>query len=189
VGLGFFAYNELRATQKLVFKTRAALEYLLPAAEKRFYLQRKNPADFARFNTDNPQNCNEDLAFLQQQLINTLFPSVCNTIVFPGFIFKFSGALEGQMTPAWKLMMGYDLWWQQKEKLGSITCSMLCKDQLETTIAIRPTAFQNKIFGGVSYAKKGKRYDWCLSLLGDRTFISSGIGKDFSIIGRFEFLF
>lgn len=189
LGLGLFFQTAIEATTKLSFKTRTALEYLLPASERRFYLKRKNKAEFGQFNTDTPENCEKAIAFLEQQLINTLFPSVYNTTVFPGFILKFDTFLVADMTPRLKLNVGYDLWWQQQESLGKISSGEIPRYALRSDIANKSSAFQNKIFGLITYTKKGGRYDWCLSFYGDRTFLSSGIGKDFTLGMNFEFLF
>lgn len=189
VGVGIFGDTTVEATSRLSLRTRAALEYLLPASEQRFYLKKKSRAEFESFNTDTPENCQAEIAFLQQQFINTLFPSIFNTTVFPGFIFKFNTLLTADMTSRWKFNLGYDLWWQQGEGLGKVSSGNIPRFALRPDISTKSDAFQNKIFGSIVYSKKGDIYDWCLSMYGDRTFLSSTIGKDFTLGMRFEFLF
>ena len=94
------------------------------------------------------------------------------------------------MAHRWQVAIGYDLWWQQKEKLGTIKAPEPERSILRKKIATRPGAFQGKIFGSATMFKKGPQCncDWSLSLYADKTFLRSGIGKDFNIGLRFELL-
>lgn len=188
VGTGPLIMCDLQVRKKLHFKLRAVLEYLFPAKERRFYIKKKN---IARFNqlfqqgTDeclfDENNCETQLEFLQQQLIDTLFPMGYDTVVWPGFIFKFTTALTGDIGKNWKMTIGYDAWWHQQEMLGSIDAPQNEKEMLRKSLARRPQAFQCKIWGTISYAKSDVSYDWAMSLHGDTTFITSGIGRDINL--------
>ncbi|MEX0940126.1 MAG: hypothetical protein WDZ41_02105 [Candidatus Babeliales bacterium] len=188
IGLGLFTYYDLCVTPKFHFKTRANLEYLFPALEERYYIKRKNPADFARLENPDPNNCEEDLAFIERQLTETFFPMGFTTVVFPGFLFKLSTALTGTMAKYFQIMLGNDIWWQQQESFGKIFAPPAELSQLRKNLAIKPGAFQSKAFGSITYYRHGKCCDWSLSLYGDRTFLRSGIGKDFNLAIRFEML-
>lgn len=191
LGLGLFVDNELWVAKRLRFKTHAELEYLLPAPEKRFYINKKNPAEFDRIlqlisGDPTPEQCDVALAFLQQQIINTFFPRVYETIIFPGFIFKVTAALTGNMGQNYKLLLGIDSWLQQAEKIGWLVASRQDINAARTGIATKSSAYQFKLFGAINYSHPGRKRDWCLSAWADRTVISTGIGQDFNLGVRFE---
>ncbi|HEX2977603.1 MAG TPA: hypothetical protein VHO47_00565 [Candidatus Babeliales bacterium] len=178
VGLGFVYDSKLQVTPRFSFDTHAEFEYLLPVMEKRFYINAKNQND-----------CANDLNFIQEQLIQTLYPRVYNTMVFPGVLIKFSTAADIWIAEQSTLNLGYDLWWQQKEKLGRIVASTQNQILARKDIATKPSAFQSKLFGAYTYNHPGKCGDWCISLTADYTFLSAGIGKDYSASFRLEYLF
>lgn len=188
IGIGpVIEYRNL-VTPKLEFRTRANLEYLMPAWERRFFIFKKNPEDFAQLNPD-LENCPQQLKFLEQQIVDTFFPSGFNTLVFSGFIFKLTNALNGALAKnKIHIQLGHDLWWQQGEQLGKIAAPPEERDRLRKDIAKRPPAFESKIFGSVTYFRRGRKYDWCFKLYGDQTFLRSGIGKSFNLGIRFELL-
>jgi len=188
VGIGPVVEYRNLVTPKLEFRTRANLEYLMPACERRFFIFKKNQADFDRLNPDGPDTY-EQLKFLEQQIVETFFPQGYNTIVLPGFIFKLTTALNGALAKnKIHIQLGQDLWWQQAEQFGRISAPEKDRERLRTDIAKRPAAFQSKIFGSVTYFRRGRKYDWCVKLYGDDTILRSGIGKDFNIGLRFELL-
>ena len=160
----------------LQFITYAGLEYLFAADEDRFFIVAKNPAAFNRDYNDTNQ-ANSNLAFLNQQAINTFFPTnVPCTTVTPGIIVKVSTGFcyEGYNCYS---MVGYDFWWQAREKLKlnqTVPPLVLWK-------GIKPSAHQNKIFGYIGGKLHIWDYDVRLGLRGDFTVESRGIGKDFTI--------
>jgi hypothetical protein len=191
LGLGLFIDNELWVSQKLRFKTHAELEYLLPAPEKRFYINRKNQAEFDEIlnlisGDPTPEECNVAFDFLQEQIINTLFPRVYETIIYPGFLFKVTSALTGSMGQNYTLMLGIDSWLQQKEKIGWLIASRQEREMARQDIATKSGAYQLKLFGAVNYMRQTPVHDWCLSFWADGTVLSTGIGKDFNLGARFE---
>ncbi|MGE0207159.1 MAG: hypothetical protein AB7R69_04920, partial [Candidatus Babeliales bacterium] len=106
---------------KLEFRTRANLEYIFPMWERRFFIRKKNLAEFEALNNPNFNNPCEQLRFLEQQIIETFFPEGFNTLVLPGFIFKLTNAINGTMAQGKiQLNLGQDIWWQQGETLGKI---------------------------------------------------------------------
>lgn len=190
VGLGVFTYSDMCLNSNFTVKTRAALEYLLPSIEWRYFIKKKNLAEFEKLKNATAADCDQELKFLENEIIDTLFPQGFGTVVFPGFIFKLTNVVSGTLAQRWQLALGYDIWWQQKEHLGTINTSKQERSLLKKDIATRPDAFQSKIFGSATLFKKGPECtcDWSLSLYADRTFLRSGIGKDFNIALRFELL-
>ncbi|OQA36308.1 MAG: hypothetical protein BWY54_00118 [Candidatus Dependentiae bacterium ADurb.Bin331] len=188
-GLGFFMDKRLYVTPRFSFDTHAEFEYLLPAMEKRFYINRKNPAEFARLLNPDLLECEEDIAFIQQQLIETLFPRVFDTLIFPGVLLKFSTGGHILISPKTDLIIGYDLWWQQQERLGRIIATGNEEALARREIATKPAAIQNKLFMTATYEHNGDNGDWCISINVDKTFLSTGIGSDVSASFRVEYLF
>lgn len=73
IGLGpVIQYRQL-VTPKLEFRTRANLEYLFPMWERRFFIRKKDLAEFERLNDPNFDNPCERLKFLEQQIVETFF--------------------------------------------------------------------------------------------------------------------
>ncbi|MBT4856128.1 hypothetical protein HOM50_05050 [bacterium] len=124
-------------------------------------------------------------------------------------------APEFRLTNNWNILLGYDFWWIQKEGIAcaesSYSNKYAVKSELvtdgdvsdivtetlvgtfypleETKKAERPSAYQNKIFGSVSYKRFTQKHDLTFSLGGDITLSSSGIGKDFTLIAGLTFNF
>ena len=181
LGLAAFMENTLLIAPRFHIDSRAALECLLPHSEKRFYINKKYPEAFLGRDYADSAQAMANLNFLNQQLIDTLIPKVYNTMVFPGFIFKFDTALSYNLTKGWNVTLGYDVWWQSKERLGNIQATPKQLSLLRKDLAIRPTAYQGKIFMSTYVASRKGELDWLLSFYVDKTFVQSGIGKDFNI--------
>ncbi len=183
LGIGAFLEKHLKISRKFSFKTRAEFEYLLPAWEKRFYITKKFPAAFddAFRHYEDPNKAINNINFLNQQLINTVIPKVYDTLVWPGLILKFDTAVCGKIGKNWEIALGFDLYWQEKERLGDIDATPSELFNIRKDNAIKPGAYQNKLFGSVNYTKKGKCYDWCISFYGDGTLVQYGVGKDFNL--------
>ncbi len=191
-GMAAFFENLLPLNRRFTLTTRGAAEYLMPASEKRFYITKKFPQEFIAlepYTTDegaDPAQAPFKLAFLNEQFINTFIPMVFDTDIYPGFLVKFTSEITGYFGYNWTFGVGYDLWWQDKEKLGSIKTDAISIADIRTEIVARPGAFQNKIFGTVNYANwHGRWFDWCLTAYADCTILSYGIGKDFTLAFRF----
>lgn len=183
-GFGLFYETHLHVTEKLTFRSRGDLEYIVPAWEKRFYISKKDCERFERIKTDDPddpQLAAQNLWFLNQQLLETLFPTMYKTRVHPKFIFHWTGAMSGAIGNYWNVTIGYDLWMQSEEKLKKIDAPITVVQNLKTDISKKTGAYQNKTFVIVEYERSGECYDWCLRLNADTTFLSSGIGKDFNL--------
>lgn len=193
IGTGFFFENFLPLNNRFKITTRGEIEYLFPSSEKRFYITKKFPQEFTAlepYTTDegaNPEEAPEKLAFLNNQLFDTFIPKVYKTSVYPGFIVRFASELTGYFGQTWSFGIGYDLWWQDKERLGSIKACPLQITNIRTDIATRPGSFQNKIFGTASYYCEESIWfdEWCLTFYADYTVLSSGIGKDYTLSLRF----
>lgn len=179
-GIGMFTDNQLDLSCCWTMRSKASLEYLLPRNEKRFYLYRKDPAAFNRdWESQDPIVCQENLNFLNEQLIQTLFPSMFVTRISPGFIFLWNNSLTYH-GKTFDFQFGYDLYWQDKEKLGTINATSAQLAKLRKEIAIKPGAYQSKLFADLIYKKQGRCRDYYIGFHLDATMFTSGIGHDFT---------
>jgi len=183
--IGLIYDQELTVAKHFDFKSRASVQYILPMVERRCYIQKKIASDFLDRDYTNESLADQNLAFLNQQTINTFYPLSFRTWIWPGFDLQLTTALHFYNENL-SFIFGYDLWWNQREKLGTIKAPKTIRPTLRTDIARRPGMMQHKIFGYFTYCKKGGTNDWDLSIIGDKTFLSYGIGKDFTIALRFE---
>ncbi|MGE0009874.1 MAG: hypothetical protein AB7F19_04970 [Candidatus Babeliales bacterium] len=179
-GLGIFADQQLELSNCWTLRSKSSLEYITPRKEKRFYIMHKDPAEFDRdYTSTNPIVCQENLNFLNQQLIETLFPTMYETHISPGFIFIWNTSLTYH-GKTFDFQFGYDLYWQDKEKLGTINATAAQIARLRKEIAIKPCAYQSKLFGDLIYKKQGTCRDYYIGFHLDATILSTGIGKDFT---------
>ncbi len=189
-GLGAFFEPLFRLDENVILKSRAAVEYLFPAGEERFFLTIKNQADFnhAQFEKDreNEQTAENAVKFLSQIVTETLFPNIYQTTIEPGFSLQFTLAPQFRLNE-WCFSVGYDYWYQQKESINYI-----CNPQnipLNICKGSKPHGTQSKIFGFLSYNIVKKNYDWTISLNAEETLSSFGVGRDFALSLGFEFNF
>lgn len=177
--------------EKIVMKSFLSLEYLFPAQEKRFFVERSNVDLFNalglnKSNDDilnkiatDPAYAQSVLTLLEQQFVDNFYPFVFNTTVYPGFIFRWCTRFfyEGKK---WGWDLGSDLWVSGPEKL----CNIKKNDptiNIDVKKATKPVAWQSKILGSIFYTAKRCKHDWIFSLNGDYALSSSGIGKDFTV--------
>jgi hypothetical protein len=168
----------------------AWFEYLVPAYEPRFYIQKKYPALF----TDDAlywpgmseAEAGASLAFLDEQAINTIYLERESVKVHPGFTGEF------QIAPEFKInscifTIGYDFWFKQREHLGKFqTAQKATIAQLNRAYNKPFCAYQNKVFSKICYRAIKKTYDWTLDISGEKTLSSYGIGKGWSLAIAFE---
>lgn len=185
VGLGAFIEPHHIVEKDVALKGRIAVEYLMPAQEKRFFILVKNPADFNRvFDCSTDASAEANVDFLNTQLIETLIPRVYDTVIWPGVLLKATGQFNWSFAKKWWMALGGDLWFQSKEHFGKINAPADIRPLLRTDIAQRPRAVQAKFFAWLDYQRE--KNDWCFSLYLDGTWASFGIGKDYTIGVRFE---
>ena len=110
-----YNFNECFSMQ-----TYVAVEAFTKHKERRFFLVRKNQSDFDRnFRTDNPVEADANLAFLNQQVINTLYPRGVKIEVKPGLVAQVNHSFRYD-TEHWNAYLGFDYWRQGGETLGAI---------------------------------------------------------------------
>lgn len=147
-------------------------EYMVPRTITRFFLAAKNPGDFIRDYSD-PATAEQNLAFLNQQLLNTLLPKSVNVRVHPGVMLYGNAALTFNANRV-EAVLGGDFWYQTKE---TIYCD---NKNLQIAKGARPSAQQMKLFGRFLAYFPERNYDLRAGLSLDVTLQNKGIGRDYT---------
>lgn len=178
VGVGPVLETRFWANHSLNWYNKFRLHYLLPSTAIRFFRVTKNANDFDR-DYDNADLATENLDFLSEQLVNTLFPPAVFTRVSPGTIIEFTTAAHFDCNHI-HAELGYDFWYQGAEMI-SLADPRNTPTQYDQTIGEKFSAKQHKVFGKVFWDKIWRCRDWRIGLTGDLTFSSVGIGKDWTL--------
>ena len=167
--------------------SKISVEYLLPAHESRYYIKNVDQAGFASrdFTSTNPTVAAENLAFLNDQMVDRFYPYVFKTLASPGFVVEWINKIcyEGDYIGA---TLGNDLWLQGREKLHKIDTCRVNPASLNIEGARLPLAVADKIFGGILFKAKRQTHTFIASVNGDYTLVRSGIGKDFMLTANVE---
>lgn len=155
----------------------AEADYFFKGAEKRMFKIIKTSEEFNRDweSQDETVAC-QNLAFLNQQTQNTLYPPFIHAHIRQGVVAKASATFTYTYRIG-ECSLGYDFWWRQKEKVF-LPCLGLNRAD-----GTRSSAYQNKIFGALLF--KGDIHcncGWRTGLRGEYAFKSHGIGNDFGIV-------
>ncbi len=163
-------------TNYLDWRATGVVDYFIPRKETRFFLAKKNPADFNRdFTSADETVAAENLAFLTQQLSNFFFPYSRDILVHPGFVVKFWTELAYH-SDCVNAVVGYDFWFRTQEKLKP--SSTLCA-QFDINRGIKSMTLQNKIYVNIFGRVPCTRH--YVGLRGDFTFSNKGVGRDITI--------
>ena len=169
---------------------RTSLEYFTPGWEKRFYVLRADCAEFARFDKykngqGGPETAPEDLAFLENRLVDVIYPYVFDTLVKPNFVFWWDAKAQYEYANMGGFL-GVDFWLKGKEQFGSIRALPNVYKSLEIEKARKPLAYQMKVLGSLFYKMEQPNYECIISFNADKAFLHSGIGKDYNLVLQFE---
>ena len=166
-----------------------SLEYLIPHNETRFFVQKDDRAEFDQrnFNSLDPALILSNYDFLQSKFTQRFFPYALRTRVYPGLMFQMQSELRFARG-RYGFTVGLDTWVRTQEGFGSICTSegMPSASQLDCCVARSPFAYQSKVFGTVFWIVDNPDAYWNISLYGDYTDDSVGIGRDFTLALRIE---
>lgn len=177
---GVGPHFDIRHFYNDVFSSRTMIEaeFFSSKTKKRFFLEDKSRFNFNIDLTDTDQ-ANQNIAFINEQVLNTFFPVCSQVTVQPGWLFKAYHEFMLDFN-CWQLIGGIDFWYQGAEKLGANFCgSKVSFDTLNQ--GRRPSAYQGKVFGSFGHYRHGSNFDWSLALTYDDTVFNKGIGKDFTV--------
>jgi hypothetical protein len=176
-----------RWAQRFMYKGGMFLEYLVPKTEQRMFVQRVDidALDSRDYNDESEQGSFDNMVFLEEQIIDKLFPFVYNATVHPGIIFRWTGTLSLE-SYHWLFNLGTDTWIRTQEVLTNIRPPFEGQENpiapnLKTEQARRLLGYQWKGLASLGYKVQRKKHTWILSLDGDYTFSQSGIGSDYTI--------
>lgn len=183
--------------RRIYMRSFISLEYLFPAREWRSF---RIPVNEALFNardlsftgdSDNAEDqniINSNYQFIQEQLNDRLFPHVSLATVYPGLIFRWTSQFiyEGN---EWGFSAGTDTYVRNKESLTNIDATPAVKHMIDIDNARSPISYQSKVCASVF--KKIEKPDrlWNVGLIGDYTFMTKGIGADFTLALKANVMF
>lgn len=193
LGLGAFIYTDMPLyqfsyrnwAQTGSWINRISLEFLLPNSEKRFFINKHDQDTFDSYDFSNPDDGAENLAFIQQEIVNKFYLIAFDTYVQPKPIFRWTSMINHGGGPC-KLYYGTNLWVQGAEHLSSIKGPLDIVAGLDKSKAIAPAAYQFKVLGGLSYTFKEENTTWTIGVDGDYTVLKSGIGRDYMLALRVD---
>ncbi|MDP3889090.1 MAG: hypothetical protein Q8Q25_00925, partial [bacterium] len=193
LGLFFRTQNQLDMfirrywATDIIWSNKISAEYLFPAYEKRFYIEKINPEDFARRDFTDATKANDNLTFLEHEAISRIYLLALSTRVQPGIIFHWTSKVCRQGRH-WGWALGSDFWCQSRDHLGSIAlnCSPTTSQRIDFQKAKPFSAYRFRLFGGLTYKIERPNHHWFISLNVDGTPFRSGIGRDFSVFFKIE---
>lgn len=187
-GLGAYVENDCALSniihrpwaEPIFWVNKIYAEYMFPRHEKRFFIKNADPAAFTARNFNDPNQADSNLAFLNQELVNRYYPFVYSTLVYPGFNFEWTSkfSFEGRNGG---IFIGNDIWMAGKEKLTDVNSHNQSLANVDQSAAVKPIAFQSKVFGTIYLKANRETRLWTVSFNGDYTYASQGIGKDFTL--------
>jgi hypothetical protein len=177
--------------RRVYMRSFMSLEYLFPATEWRSF---RVPVQEALFNernlseTDNQTVINSNYEFILQQLNDRLFPKALQATVHPGFIFRWSSQFiyEGNYHG---FSFGTDTYVRNKESFSHIDATPLTKRIIDIDTARNPISYQSKVCASVFWKIEKPDKLWTIALMGDYTFMNTGIGADFSLVLKTNVMF
>ncbi len=170
-----------KINDKWLFHTYGVFQGSFSHEEYRYFLVRKNPAEFDR-DYRNEERAQENLDFLNRQIINTLYPMPIKINVHPVFNLRAAESIECDYGK-WHGLVGLDYWYKAAEKYD---CIDKLSRRFDTSINVEEAAQQFKIF--LAFGYRGitpyKKVFWDLEFTGDKAIWSSNIGQDLTIAFR-----
>lgn len=171
------------------FRNRLSIEFLFASTEKRMFIQRSDPEAFAHRDFNDPAMAEENLTFLEQELIDKYYLIGFDSKIQPGMIFRWTSKIcyEGECFGAY---LGNDWWVQGHETIKRVEAPDFYLQHLAFYKARKPLPYQYKIFAGISYKLERPHRTWYLGLNGETTAgWSGGIGEDYTFSFNFEATF
>lgn len=165
---------------KVSFNNRMSIEYQFSALRKRFFIKNPDLVGFRQRDFDDPDQAESNLLFLERELIDRAYPIALDTPIHKGFIFRTTSQFCWAHNN-WGLIVGTDWWVQSTEHLGVPHTGPETLTRINRYKAKMPFAYQNKIMGSVVYTHYTPERDWHFSFIADKTMISAGIGKDYTL--------
>lgn len=173
-------WSRARWAENATWCNRLSAEYLFPKQNRTFFIPYNNKEEFEERNFNNPDQAADNLAFLEQTLVDRLYPIALPVTVRPGMIFRWDSRVcyQGKL---WGGTIGTDYWLQPAAHLHSIHCCSPKAEDVNRCKAEPPLAQQLKLYGSMRWQVPERKRTWFLSLNIDYTIFSTGIGQDFTL--------
>lgn len=183
-GLGLFLDPEIPLSEYVRWRGHLFYEFVLPGNELRYFARNAVAEDFAHrdFGSTDIDTAVDNLKFLNQRMLEMMFPVPMKVTVKPGNIFIFLQELVFK-AGTWAFSLGTDYWYQGEERRSDVIKNPTL-DPLQGYNAmggLKPTGSQFKVLGSLGRAFEKQNYGLNLGLGFDTTVLSSGIGKDFTV--------
>jgi hypothetical protein len=183
-GLGLFLDPEIPFGEYIRWRGHLFYEFVLPGNEQRYFARNAVAEDFSNrdFGSINTDTAVDNLKFLNQRLLEMMFPVPMKIAVKPGNIFIFLQELVFKMG-TWNLALGTDYWHQGEERRSDVI-KIPSLDPLQgynVAGGLKPAASQLKVLGSLGRSFEKQNYGLNMGLGFDATVQSSGIGKDFTV--------
>jgi hypothetical protein len=182
--------DEFEWAQHISYNNRLSVEYLTPTTYTRFFARRNTPSDFANrdFNSEDPIVQQDNLKFIESELVNKFYPFAVQTRVQPGVILRWTSqwCFSGQI---WDISIGSDVWIQTKEKFKDFCASCDLLSRLDTCNGINSLAYQFSTFAGFGIRIDRPTYSALVGINAQGVSWSKNIGKDITASVNIEFNF
>lgn len=168
--------------QNIKMRSRLSAEYLIPKEERVFFIEHNNAAEFDCRDFDDENQVDSNFDFLTRVLTNRFFPFNFKAKVSPGVIFRSTSRLIYERCK-WGGYFGFDSYLQIGQGISEICAPDKIKKVLCKAKAEKSWIYQSRIIGGLSYRipRSCSKCDVILSLNGGLTYMTRGLGKDFTL--------
>lgn len=153
-------------------------EWLLPHEQQRFFINKLSKTPFSEQFASMSDNPAQQLNFFEATLTERLFPQVIPTLVHPGFLLNTISNLQWTVRD-WNYTIGYNWWYQTKEKLTDIQTSPDLIKQLDVCKATIASASQVKLYAKIHKDFQTKHHDLSFAFYGNVTVYNDNVGDDF----------
>lgn len=172
--------DEYEWADRISFNNRLSVEYLAPSTETRFFIRRNQLSDFTSrdFASDNETIQEDNLQFIQEELVNKFYPFAVKTNVQPGLIIHWTSrwCISGTV---WDITIGTDFWLQTREKFNSFDCvKPALLSRLDIAAGKNSLAYQFKSFAGFGFKIARPTYLVFIGVNAEGTNWNKGIGDD-----------
>lgn len=172
--------EEYEWSKHISFNNRLSVEFLTPSTPTRFFIRRNNIADFdaRNFNSDNPQEQEDNLRFVERELVDKFYPYAVKTEVRPGVILRWTSrwCFSGEV---WDLSIGSDVWIQTAETFKSFKCvERDVLSRLDIAHGRNSLAYQFKSMASFGLKIERPTYSMLVAVNAEGTSWAKNIGKD-----------
>lgn len=174
-------------TDRINWNNRLSVEYLAASDETRFFIRRNHLEDFSSrdFNSDDEQVQDDNLAFIEKEIVDKFYPYAIKTRVKPGPIFRWFSrwCINGDV---WDFTIGSDIWIQPGESLKLKCANPRLIERLDICNAQNSLAYQFKTVASLGFKILRPDYAFFFNVNAEGTSWNKNIGDDWAVSFNFE---